>query len=265
MENFNVKEYWEAHLAKNWNLEGVGYAGYGMPFNKWLYKVRKFVFNRHMRSLNLRIGELKVLDVGSGTGFYLKLWEALGAKSITGSDISSVAVGNLKKKFPEISILELDISKRSSISGFGKKKYNVVTAFDVLFHIVDDHAFGEAIKNISKLLASGGYFIFSDNFLHRKRIINVHQICRTFEEFKRHLNASDFSIVKRAPMFVLMNMPIDTIGELPSIIWRVVMLPVRWLKIFGHLYGVVLYPLEIFLVRGFKESPTTEIMICRKI
>jgi hypothetical protein len=32
----------------------------------------------------------------------------------------------------------------------------------------------------------------------------------------------------------------------------------------GHIYGTALFPLEMLLTKYLKESPSTEIMICRK-
>ena len=43
--------------------------------------------------------------------------------------------------------------------------FDAVSAFDVLFHIVDDAAYGRAFQNIASLLKPGGWFLWSDNFL----------------------------------------------------------------------------------------------------
>ena len=65
-------------------------------------------------------------------------------------------------------------------------------------------------------------------------------------------------------MFVLMNTPVDTRSNWPSLLWRLLMSPVRAFNVLGFLYGVILFPLEILLTRVSKESPSTEMMICQK-
>ena len=45
-------------------------------------------------------------------------------------------------------------------------RFQAISAYDVLFHIVDDARYERAIQNISALLSPGGVFFFSDLFLH---------------------------------------------------------------------------------------------------
>lgn len=262
---FDAKSYWEKRLQNNWGLGGVGHIGYGVYYNRWLYKVRKKVFNYYIRSLNLNFEQSRVLDIGSGTGFYLDIWKSLRVKSVTGSDITKVSVKRLKKLYPEFSIVRLDIGSSLVEQNFFEDKFDIATAFDVLFHIVDDKKFRKAIFNISQLLVSGGYFIFSDNFLHSKTIKNTHEVDRSIEEISGILEDAGFRIVKRVPMFVLMNIPVDTRRNWPSLLWRLLMSPVRIFNVLGFLYGVILFPLEILLIRVSKESPSTEMMICQKM
>ena len=264
MVKFNAKDYWEKRLEKNWGLHGVGCIGYGHYYNNWLYYIRERVFNNHISALNLDFEQIKVLDIGSGTGFYLDVWKSLGVKSITGSDITSIAIDRLKKLYPEFSIVQLDIGSLLTGQEF-ESQFDVITAFDVLFHIVDDDNFRRAIFNISQLLAPGGYFIFSDNFIHGKTIRSLHIVSRSVEEINSLLKEAGFRIIKRAPMFFLMNAPADTKGRLPLLIWKLLMAPVRIINLLGIFYGVLLFPIEVFLIKFLKESPTTEMMICQKV
>jgi len=264
-EPYNAKNYWEKRLEKNWGLHGVGCINYGIYYNQWLYKVRKRVFIDHIRTLNLDFKNIKVLDIGSGTGFYLDFWKSHGVKSVTASDIASIAVQRLKKSYPEFSVVQLDIGNTLATQNFIEESFDVVTAFDVLFHIVDDEAFRRALFNISYLVKPMGYFIFSDNFLHGKTFKSDRQVSKSIEEISSVLKEAGFGIIKRTPMFFLMNAPIDTKSSLPLALWRLLTLPVQISNLVGFLYGAILFPIEIFLIKIFKESPTTEMMICQKI
>jgi 2-polyprenyl-3-methyl-5-hydroxy-6-metoxy-1,4-benzoquinol methylase len=142
--------YWEERLRRNWSLGGVGYLGYGAPYNKWLYAVRKRVVRRCISELPVNMSSANVLDIGSGTGFWLEVWRDLGARSITGTDITATAVDRLRVAYPEIEVFRMDVAgeqQRWPIQG----KFDLVSAFDVLFHITDDQRFHRAVLNIARV------------------------------------------------------------------------------------------------------------------
>jgi predicted TPR repeat methyltransferase len=204
-----------------------------------------------------------VLDVGSGTGFWIDAWKALGVHSITGSDVTQVAVDHLQLAHPDSRFTKLDISGSLEAQHPGGP-YDIISAFDVLFHITSDARFADAIGNISRLLSPRGYFIFSDNFLHGHGIRGDHQVSRSLQEISEVVTDAGFQIIRRVPMFILMNAPVDTSAPWPFKFWRLAMLPVRAVPLLGSIYGALLYPLELQLTRFLRESPTTEMMICRK-
>jgi 2-polyprenyl-3-methyl-5-hydroxy-6-metoxy-1,4-benzoquinol methylase len=255
--------YWESRLRQNWGLHGVGHISYGVPYNRWLYKVRRNIFNREMARLGVDWKHSDVLDVGSGTGFWIDAWKGLGVHSITGSDVTQVAVDHLQVAYPDSRFTRLDISGGLESQCPGGP-YNVVSAFDVLFHITNDARFADAIANISRLLTPSGYFIFSDNFLHGHGVRGDHQVSRSLQEISDIVTKAGFQIIRRVPMFILMNAPVDISAPWPLKFWRLAMLPVRAVPLLGSIYGALLYPVELQLTRFLRESPTTEMMICRK-
>src|SRR5919112_4963400 len=105
-----IKDYWEKRLKDNYGLHGTGFIGLGKKYNSWMYKVRKHVFLKKLSLLNVCYGDIDVLDIGSGSGFYIGIWNELGVKKIIGCDLTAVAVKNLKTSFPKSKFLELDIS-----------------------------------------------------------------------------------------------------------------------------------------------------------
>ena len=255
--------YWETRLQQSWGLHGVGHVNYGRHYNWWLYKIRRHVFNREMEPLGCHWSQCSILDVGSGTGFWIERWKALGVRSIMGSDITQVAVDRLRHKHPDLQFARIDISDSLDAHNLART-FDVISAFDVLFHITNDSQFRDSITNISRLLAPGGYFIFSDNFLHRHAIRSEHQVSRTLNEISNVLSGAGLTAIRRVPMFVLMNTPVDSRSELPALLWRLMMLPVKKFPALGQLYGVALFPLEIALTWLIKEGPSTEMMICKR-
>jgi SAM-dependent methyltransferase len=266
MNSFDPQAYWESRLSSNPGLRGVGFTSLGRNYNQWLYRIRRRVFLREVGSLPIHWRAARVLDVGAGTGFYIQLWGQLGVASVTGADLTSVAVARLRKRFPGNEFLQLDIG--APLDDCLLRSFDIVSALDVLFHIVNDDRYRAAISNIHSLLRPGGWFIFSDQLLHSPTRRAMHQVDRSMGDVMSALEMAGFEVVRRKPMFVLMNYPLDATGRGPAFLWRAVTYPVRKSKLLtgplGEALGAVLYPFEVVLTKFLREGPSTEIVICRK-
>ena len=265
-ERFRARDYWQSRLSQAYSLQGVGYQRLGKSFNQWMYKVRARVFARIAHRLRVDWSRSTVLDVGSGTGFYVEQWHALGVPKVTGVDITSKAVEELGRRFPGDQFIELDISDEANWRAGGLAGgFNAASAMDVLFHIVDDAAYRRAFGNIAALLSPGGWFIWSDNFLHHDTERVVHQASRSLGESEDAVRAAGLEIVERVPMFVLMNYPTDSTSKLARLGWTAMVSPAALADPLGWLVGAALAPIDTWLTSVVRESPTTEIMVCRKL
>jgi len=262
MNTFDPVAYWEDRLQKNPGITGVGYTSLGERYNKWLYRVRGKVFKRVVRQLSIDWPAARVLDIGSGTGFYIQRWKDIGVGSVTGSDLTEVAVSRLQAKFQNTDFVRVDIG--GSLEDLGTGRFDIVSAFDVFFHIVDDRRYQRAIENVHSLLRTGGWFLFSDLFLHGPTQRSIHMVSRSWVEVDQLLQATGFEVVRRLPMFVLMNHPIDTSSRMHAFLWKVFVRAVRYHEALGYVSGAALYPVELMLTGILRESPTTEILVCRK-
>ena len=259
---FDAKQYWEDRLSEDYSLHGVGRLNWGIHWNRWMYRVRRVVFLDLVRSIPGNVKTSNVLDVGSGTGFYVERWRELGASEITGSDITDVAVTQLEKRFPENSFFRMNIGE--DISPVEDERFDFISCMDVMIHIVDDTLYKNALTNMCTLLRPGGHLIFSDLFLHgpaRRFEYIVHRPLQMVEEFCRD---AGLEIVGRRPMFVLMNEPVDSTNALLQAEYRLLGKIIRRLPPAGAVAGALMYPLELFLTSRLGESPATEIMVCRK-
>ena len=136
--------------------------------------------------------------------------------------------------------------------------------FDVLFHIVDDEKYNLAIKNIASHLQEDGILLYSDNFLQYDTIREKHIVHRSLQQVSAILQKNGFDIIKRQSMFYVMGYPIDMKSRFWGRLWNICMYPVRKSELIGALYAIILYPIEWILIRISNESPTTELMICKK-
>jgi ubiquinone/menaquinone biosynthesis C-methylase UbiE len=125
---FSPKTYWEDRLVGKYSLEGVGDITLG-KYNLYLYKVRKWVFKRIVNKYLSEVKLKSVADVGSGTGFYIDLWNKIGAGKITGFDISQYAVEKLSVKYSD----EKFAFKTKDISDIclPEERFDIISAFDI--------------------------------------------------------------------------------------------------------------------------------------
>ena len=258
---FDALDYPETRLREHPGLCGVGNTCLARSYIQWLYKVRRAVFLRLLSSLRIDVRAAQVFDVGSGTGFYLELWREMGASGVTGCDLTEIAVDRLRSALPWARTLRLDISAPLPESELGR--YDVVSAFDVLFHIVEQERYEQAIRNASDLLRPGGFFLFSDLMPRNKPGQLEHVAWRPLEEVTALLARTGFEVVCRVPMFVVMEEPLDATSPWYRLLLKLMTYPVKNSEFAGFVIGGILYPLELMLTRVFTESPSTEIIVCR--
>lgn len=233
-----------------------------------MYRVRGEVFDRlvstHLGETGEQLRAVRVLDIGSGTGFYVDRWVKLGA-DVTGVDLTEVAVVRLAVTHPDCRFIKADIgcelsAELETLVG----TMDAISAFDVLFHIVDDAAYHQALVNCGRLLREGGRLIWSDDFVHGPSLRARHRVSRSLPEAEQALAGAGLAVVDRVPMFVLMNQPLDTQSRVHQAAWKALVSPAVLSDRLGGVLGAALYPLERRLVRRLRESPTTEVMVCVK-
>jgi SAM-dependent methyltransferase len=257
--DFDPADYWESRL-QTLDLSAVGYQGLGLPYNRWLYRVRRAVFRRATKRLGVDWRRKHVLDIGSGTGFYVAEWLRLGAV-VTGTDLTRKSTDGLSAAFPEVRRFQWDASEPAP---FAAESFDGVSAMDVLFHIVDDARYRMALQNVARLLKPGGYFLFSESLLHRSTVRTPTQVSRPLREVEAELEAVGLAVIMRRPMFVLMNAPIDSTNRILRGYWSGLATLLNHLPALGGVVGAALYPLESTLTVVCRESPTTEVVVCRK-
>ncbi len=273
MQRFNSGEYWERRLREHYTLAGVGYLRLGRRYNEWMYRVRGEVFDRVVAEIAAgKWGPgppghgwrgADVLDVGAGTGFYMERWIRFGAQ-VLGMDFTPAAIEGLSIRFPGARLVQADIGGSLEPISVRMGSFQAVSAFDVLFHIMDDAAYARSFQNIASLLRPGGWLLWSDNFIRGGAVRAPHQASRPLAESLRVVEAAGFEVLGRVPMFVLMNYPADSRSRLARWAWTAMVAPAMVAEPLGWLTGALLFPIERRLVRRVKESPSTELMVCRK-
>lgn len=255
--------YWEQRHAADESLDSVGWTGLGRAFNGWMYAVRRRVFSRVVRAQVPVGGQMRVLDVGSGTGFYLDRWHELGVTQVEGSDLARVAVERLVRARPGTPIHQIDLTGASD--ALPEDPYDAVSAMDMLFHILDAEAYERAIANLARLVRPGGHLVMSENLMADRVEEGPYQVSRTEGEIIRLLRSNGFEPICTAPMFVLMNNPVDSGNRLLKLWWSLLIRVVSYREALGRLAGATVYPFELGAVRVVRRGPSTKLLVCRRV
>jgi SAM-dependent methyltransferase len=255
-------EWWEARHREHRGFDAVGYAGAGEDYNAWLYRIRRRLFKCHVAPL--ASPESSVLDIASGTGFYVDLWKQAGVQRVVGSDVSETAVRRLRASFPGTRVDRFDVSGPPPELPEGQ--FGVVSAFDVLFHLIDDGAYRRAVSNLALLVQPGGLLAISENFRREgpRRFASV-QVNRDETEILDVFGEAGFEVMERRPMFVVMNAPACGGGPLLHSWWRRAHELLTTRPRAGAVLGPALYPVELACLAMVKRAPSTELAICRRV
>jgi SAM-dependent methyltransferase len=257
---FDAARYWEDRLRDSTDLADVGYAGLG-EFNAWLYRLRRSVFRRTVAPYLASIRS--VIDVGSGSGFYVDRWREAGVPEIKGCDIAAPAVERLRERFPQVEFSQMDIGDPAE--SLKNWHADALSAFDVTFHIVDDVRYAQALRNMAAMLRDGGLLFFTDNFIEGPTMRQRHHVSRNRSETEAALREAGLEVVSVRPSFVLMNEPVDTNRPRAMNAWSRLERLLRRRPAWGYAVGALLYPFELValrLVRG--PGPSTKIIVTRK-
>ena len=209
----------------------------------------------------------KILDIGCGTGYYIRYYLSKGADDISGLDITKKSIINLRREYPNLKFFNADISKKIPL----KSKYDIVAAIGVLYHIVDDDKFENSIKNIRKAAKKGSLIIIQDNFLKKYQPPKAETHCyfRTHDHYKKILKKNGIEIIEKVPILYFLNPPFDINNRLMRKIalfsWNVTMSTFAKREFTGNLIGFVLYSLDKIMLNIVKDSISLEIIVCRVV
>ena len=262
---YDPEAFWETRLRARFDLAAAGFRGLGKPFNEALYRQRDVVLRRAIRRHRLPVAGADVVELGPGSGFYVERWRDWGIASLVGLDITTVVPERLSVEYPEYRFERADISEPWPVADASA---DLVTAFDVLFHIVDDDRFAAAIAEAGRVLRPGGHLLVSDLFLHGQAFRGYHQVSRTLDDYRAALDGAGLDIVGRLPVFVTMHPAIDVPAG-----WRRSLADRWWTALeaklvatprLGRRIGSVLFWIDRLLTLPLRGGPSTELLLARR-
>jgi cyclopropane fatty-acyl-phospholipid synthase-like methyltransferase len=201
--NYKPAEYWDKRLSQKFNLQGVGYCAFNKYYNFWLYKAKTRALKNIVKKYNIGIYDKTLLDIGCGTGYWVNFYKILKC-NVTGIDISKTSVVNLKRRYPKFEFINIDFAL-PNVSEIINKKFDIINAFDVFYHIVDDNSFQQALENICLLSNNSTYIFITDLFIYHSEQVADHVKFRSFDSYEKIFNRFDIKVLTIEPLYFLLN------------------------------------------------------------
>ena len=165
---------------------------YNQEEKHWWYAGKRNLILSLFRQYYKGRTDLKILDVGCGTGIIMKSLSDFG--EVYGADVSSEAIKFCRQR-------GLKNVKKGSIDnlGFKKETFDAVGCFDVLYHkgIKDDET---ALKQLYKVCKKGGRLFITDSAM--KCLWSQHDVATqartrySKDEMKAKLKKTGFTVEK---------------------------------------------------------------------
>lgn len=267
------RAYWEERYTAHPDLTGAGSLGLAPSFVAAQYRAKARQVRRGMRAAGIRdLAHAYVLDVGAGTGAWLRFWQRQGARWLAGCDFSTVSVAALATQFPSETIHQWDITS-DVLNVLPAGAYDIVSAFEVFACVLDEAAFRQGIANCAHLLPPGGWLIVSDPILTPARAFigrtlrSGYATSRTLAEWQVTLSVAGFTLCHAAPATVLLVSPLQ--ARTRAGYW----LLMQWWRAVRHVAlseraSRVLAPLLIALdalaCRLVRTAPTSHLLFAQK-
>lgn len=261
---YDPETYW-AERYREIDITKSGHVDLPEVYNAWLYRRKKERLLQGLRNAGFDPRGASVLEIAAGTGVYVEMWKSLGIGRLTGIDLSQNAMDALKVRYPEFDFHKRDLSEPglAELTGRG---HDLVTAVDVLYHVVDDGRFPVALENLAASVRPGGFLAIHDFFLHRSERDFGYIKLRTLARYREALETAGFEILSRTPTFFLTVQPYDYRTDraqaLMTRFWHRVANP--FIQGFPGPAGWAGYWSDRALGGILAEGPSFEMMVCRR-
>lgn len=176
---FDAGAYWQERVVSGADLSVVGHRSMGPEYNRHIYERRLEVLEEMLRRhAGKPADQLRVLDIGCGSGFYTGYWAAKGVREYVGVDISAATIDYLARRFPEYRFLRRDIAEPGGQELPDAGSFDVITVFDVFYHIVDDARFANAVAFVAAAASPTACVLVMDQLFVQRYQLSRHVVYR---------------------------------------------------------------------------------------
>jgi SAM-dependent methyltransferase len=133
-------------------------------------------------------------------GFFVRHFLNRGAHCVIGSDLTFASAQLLQTTFSGLDVLQCDVSAPNLPL---QATFDIVNCISVLYHILDDTHFAQALTNLCRWVSPEGVLIVSDIFGAAPAA--RHARFRSLATYETILARNQMHIVARVPVYFLLN------------------------------------------------------------
>ena len=178
-------QYWiDRHQRLSRKLASVGDVRRSEDENTTLYAWKKREVFDVLRAFGLiDLRNMTLLDAGCGNGLVSELFWVLGA-DVSGVDVSDEALGQAALRVP------LGTFHRSPLPNLElHRDYDIVFCADVLYHVVEDADWKQALERLVRHTSPGGHLFILEHLKPHENSPAPHVHHRTLPLYQQQLRA----------------------------------------------------------------------------
>ena len=260
---YEPRPYWEDTLAAGFDESGAAHPNLPLSFNRFLYRSVRASTDAILRAN--RVDPHEVLDVGVGTGIWLDFWRARRVKRLAGVDLTEIAISRARLRYPDVELEQVDVGSGS----IPFAPVDLVSAMNVLLHVVDPDAFTRALRTLRAAVRDGGWLLAMEPVAVRAARLQpgASAAVRTLDEWRAELGAAGFELVDLRPATCVLANPVDARTQ-----WQLDALNALWFGVGrivgpserrGALVGSALYAVDHVCKRVARVGPSGKLLLAR--
>jgi SAM-dependent methyltransferase len=172
------------------------------------------IYERLLRDLKVNVDGGKVLDVGAGSGRWVRYFlQRFAPASLTGIDFTQASVDLLNKRYANLPAVKTDF-RRVDLTEPGLdlgERFDLINVMNVLFHIPEPDRFMSAMRNLAAHLAPGGRIVTTE-YLPRQTMRTNWMLVRSRYDFESAANSVGLRIVAVKASCFFSNDPLGVDG-----------------------------------------------------
>jgi SAM-dependent methyltransferase len=214
MTQQNIREHYEgAWKTKSESAADLSEIAYSSPIEDAIVYP---LYRQMIRDLRIRADGGDILDVGSGSGRWVRFFlESYKPRKLVGADYTLASVELLKKWFPataakntQLEFVQADIADPKMDLG---QKFDLINIANVLFHIPETELFTRALANLARHVAGEGMIVTTE-YLPRSPMRTEWMYVRDRYTFEKAVANAGLRIVAIKAFGIFANDPMGIDG-----------------------------------------------------